>query len=479
MTQPPEGPAPAPTRPLASDPLLIAVCVAIVTLPLEVTGFLFPTTVVNLSRIAMLAAMVVVAYRVVVRRERVVIPALPLVLGTAAFLAVDLGSAILTRRPNALREVGPTIFYIAFAFCVAQALTDRRRVAIAGASLLAAAGVEALIIVASQVFGFYLSQVRDMGGRRNGTFVDPNIAARFLVIGLAVALTAIRREVGLRAWLGASLGALIAVALVLTYSRSGWILFVIVILAAVALAVRERRVWAVALVASAAFALSLVVVPNALHRATDVPVQVPDAGATSVPAGRLVSFSTALPAPAVPPAPAAAPPSTPLDWMLDHAPIDAARRYLARAAVAMFVDHPLVGVGLGGYQPEILGPYAAYIDPNYRSAPIALAHTDVLRVAAEEGIVGLVALACFLVGVAWAVKAGRARTGTFERAAVNAVALGILTVFIAAQTEGRFYNDPYLWMAVGVVVALGYHRVVSRTPPSQDVVRSDPTSSPG
>jgi putative inorganic carbon (HCO3(-)) transporter len=478
MTQPPGSPDRAPTRPLASDPLLIAVCLAIVTLPLEVTGFLFPTTVINLSRIAMAAAMVVVAYRLAVRRERVVLPGLPLVLGVAAFLAVDLGSAILTRRPNALREIGPTLFYIAFAFCVAQALTDRRRVAVAGASLLAAAGIEALIVVASQVFEFYLSQVRDMGGRRNGTFVDPNITARFLIIGLVVALAAVRRDVGLRTWLGASLGALIAIALVLTYSRSGWILFVIVIVAAVALAARERRVWAVALVASAAFAVSLVVVPNALHRATDVPIQVSDAGATSLPAGRLASVSTALPASSATPALAAAP-STPLDWLLDHAPIDAARRYLARAAVAMFVDHPLVGVGLGGYQPEILGPYAAYIDPNYRSAPISLAHTDVLRVAAEEGIVGLAALACFLVGIAWAVRARRARAGTFEQAAVHAAALGALTVFIAAQTEGRFYNEPYLWLAVGVVVALGYHRLVPRTPPSQDVVRSDPTSSPG
>jgi len=46
---------------LLRDPLLVSVCFAIATLPLEISGLWFPTSLINLSRFGMVAAILIVA----------------------------------------------------------------------------------------------------------------------------------------------------------------------------------------------------------------------------------------------------------------------------------------------------------------------------------------------------------------------------------------------------------------------------------
>jgi O-antigen ligase len=175
-------------------------------------------------------------------------------------------------------------------------------------------------------------------------------------------------------------------------------------------------------------------------------------------------------------APPTAPTSTPLDPLLNALPLDIIRRYLARAGIAMFIDHPLSGVGLGGFQPQLLGPYFYYIDPEYRPAPITLAHTDVIRIAAEEGLVGLAALVVFLAGIATTLRRALGGADGFQRIAVSATGLGLLVVFLAAQTEGRFFNDPYLWLLVGALGALA--TMARQAPPGEgtDIIARNPSS---
>lgn len=456
---------PAPRPPLR-DPLFIAVCFAILTLPVEVSGLWFPTTLVNLSRIGMAAAMALAAIRLARERRLPRRPPVLLLAGILAVLGVDLASALATRWPDASRELGPLVFYGLFAVAVSEALTDRERIRIAAAAFVVAGAAQAALVVAQQVGDFYLTEIRDLAGRRNGTFIDPNITARFLVLATTVVLAAARAADRVpddgtersasraRGLLLAGLQAGLALAIVLTFSRSGWLLLALVVAASLALGYRGRATRVAAAAAVATFAAALLLVPNALHRATDIPSPA-GASARGGPASALVASVVAVPGPPARTADAA---RTPLDDILDAVPIDPVRRYLVRAGIAMFLDHPLAGVGLGGFRPMLVGPYAEFILPDYRSAPVTLAHTDLVRVAAEEGLVGLAALALFGLGLVAAVRTGRRRAGTGGRTAFDVVAMAVAVVFLAAQTEGRFTNDPYLWLAVGALGALGYDR---------------------
>ncbi|HYN70622.1 MAG TPA: hypothetical protein VEX41_10480, partial [Candidatus Eisenbacteria bacterium] len=64
----------------------------------------------------------------------------------------------------------------------------------------------------------------------------------------------------------------------------------------------------------------------------------------------------------------------------------------------------------------------------------------------------------------------------FQRIAVSAAGLGILVVFLAAQTEGRFFNDPYLWLLVGTLGALA--AMVRRAQPGRgtDIIPGNPST---
>ena len=433
------------------DPQLAAVCFAFATLPVEISGLWFPTTLVNLSRIGMAVAILLAALRALRNRREVRPLALSLVVGTGAVLAIDLLSTAVTRWPGAIRDIGPFVFYAAFAAAVAQTLTDGRRVRVAAAVFLVAALAESVLLIIQQVGDFYLTEIRNYHGRRNGTFIDPNIAARYLLVGLVVALAAVRDRAGWRTPVVIALPAVISMAIVLTFSRSGWAILVLVALASLALDARLPRVRVAAIATVATFVLGILLIPNALQRATDPPT--PADSGTGAQSALLVSYVASPAAPAATPI-ADVRQSTPLDGLLNAAPIDRVRRYLARAGVAMFLDHPLAGVGFDGFGPEIRGPYAGFILPDYRSAPVTAAHTDVIRIAAEEGLLGLAALAAFVAVVLLALRRGLASADRLTIVGLQAAGLGALVVGLAAQFEGRFYGDAGLWVSIGVIAAL-------------------------
>jgi putative inorganic carbon (hco3(-)) transporter len=462
---------------LLRDPLLVAVCFAIVTLPLEISGLWFPTSLINLSRLGMFAAILIVARRALFEPRSIIVPPRPLLAGAAAVIAVDLASGFAGGWPNAGRELGPLLFYAAFAFAVVQALTDRRRLLVAGACLLAAGSAEAGLILAQQTGDFYLTQIRQFAGRRNGTFIEPNIAARFLVLAVVAALAATRRPISRRPARPVAAAVLLTLAVVLTFSRSGWLLLLFVALAWAAIGIRDRRAWLGSAVVIGAFGIGLLAVPNALTRATDN-LSPASGAAPSSPARASLVASLDLMPPAASQPPAAEPhtASTPLDGLLNAAPIDAIRRYLARAGIAMFLDHPLTGVGLGGFQPMILGPYFEYIHPAYRPEPVSLAHTDLIRIAAEEGLVGLAAFALFALGLGETIRRARRDRDELDQVALAATGLGLLVVFLAAQTEGRFYNDPYLWLLVGTLGALATMARQAQPGEGADIIPRNPSS---
>ncbi|KLU59333.1 O-antigen ligase [Peptococcaceae bacterium CEB3] len=259
----------------------------------------------------------------------------------------------------------------------------------------------------------WLGQIYQVLHRYNATFVDANIYARFLVLGmlatLAWLLTTVPRAgraVGYLA-LAIQLAALLG-----TGSRTGWLACVLAFIL-FAVLVPRKPVYVILGGAILLGGVALLVDPAVLHRIQDL-------------RHGLLAASTE-------------------------------RSYLWRAGWDMFVKHPVFGVGLGGFQKVMLTHYAAVIRNG-----VSLSHTALITTAAELGIIGLGIVLTFLLFLFFRVgRAGHTlRVGSdwsesYPRALLTVFAvLGVLVVFVSAQGEGRFWEDPYLWILLGLLAAL-------------------------
>ncbi len=430
----------------------LAILVGIVlTLPLELSKQLFPVELLEISRLGMIAGFVALAVRSV-RRTLIPVPR-SIVLAIIIVIAVAGLSLAATRWPNGIRIEAATATYAVFAFFVAETVRDVRQLRIITIALILSAAFVAAVLLAESVFDFYLWREGALNvlGRRNGTFADPNIASRFLSLGLLAVLAAIAilRELSGRAFIGLmATAAMIGAGQALTQSRAGWLVALVPLVVWVAFV----RPWGRALkpVAAALFGFALVLVVNAtvLVRVTSTAVDVGDTiGAITDPnnpdnpnrPGQVGNGSVG--------------PPLWMDPVIDRMPLDSVRRYLARAGVAMYLDHPLWGIGIGGFQPQILGPYADFIPADRISAPVSLPHTELIRIAAETGTPGILTVILLAVALARVVWSARRAPPPVARAA-GAITLGITSIFVASQFEGRLFEEPYLWLLIGLVAAL-------------------------
>ncbi len=129
------------------------------------------------------------------------------------------------------------------------------------------------------------------------------------------------------------------------------------------------------------------------------------------------------------------------------------------AAWRMFVDHPWLGVGIGNYGVA----YAQYMVPPWTDA-LGHAHNYYLNVAAEAGLTGLAAYLILWVAAIWQALKALRRTSGFARG----VALGVLGVLVQLSTHNFVDN---LWvhnMYLHVAILLGCLAAV--TP---DITKSD------
>lgn len=446
---PPAAGAPVPVRDRHAAVGLALVGFVTLTVAFEFTKRWFPIPEIEVSRIAMVVAMAWFAWLLIGRRERPQLPPRTLIVVGGLVVALEWLSFALTRWPNAPKEVAAVSAYAAFAVVVASAVRTRRDLAILGACLLASGAIVGALGVAEQVFDFYLWKDRplEVFGRRNSTFADPNITARFYLLSLAVGLGVLAagpsRSRAVRALVLATL-ALVAAGLVLTGSRTGWILLLILLAAwlPVILRGRSRDLRLGAGVIVAVFVVTYAVNPAAGARWDDVP-----------PTGELQPVRSG---------PLAARTDTIVDPILRIVPIDAVRQYLIRAGVAMFQDAPLAGVGLGGFQPQILGPYRGFIPADRLSRPTSLEHTELVRVAAETGVVGLAVLLSLFAAAWWTLWRSARGRGSRDRIVAYTLAVLLLLLGLSSQMEARFYTEPYLWLLLGAIAA--FARLAARGP---------------
>ena len=110
----------------------------------------------------------------------------------------------------------------------------------------------------------------------------------------------------------------------------------------------------------------------------------------------------------------------------------------------VFRNHPLVGVGIGA-QPKASQEEAA----RNLEASRNKSHTTPLTVAAELGVVGILAYLAFLVGAARALLSVAAR----DRALGIGLAAVFLTLLVHSLFYSGFFEDPVTWGALGLAAA--------------------------
>src|SRR6476659_2535615 len=222
--------------------------------------------------------------------------------------------------------------------------------------------------------------------RVTSLFKDPSIFGRHVVIAIVVLLVAVwLGRIGF--WAGTSLIAFLWAGLLFSYSKSRFVaLFAVSV--AVSFALGGPRMRRVLLVGGAA-----VVIAGAIFVA-----------ATAVNDSARQATS--------------------------------GRTRLARVTWVVFTNHPLAGVGIGGQ------PQASKDEANTRlSAKRDRSHTTPLTVAAELGIIGLLAYAALL--------AGASRLLFLLTGLNRALGMGAAAVFLALFVHSLFYagffEDPIVW----------------------------------
>ncbi|MGI6119284.1 MAG: O-antigen ligase family protein [Desulfosporosinus sp.] len=123
------------------------------------------------------------------------------------------------------------------------------------------------------------------------------------------------------------------------------------------------------------------------------------------------------------------------------------RFYLIEGGWAMFVEHPLTGVGLGNFQWAIEHTYN-YVLPYI--GVVSRSHTSLVTVAAEMGILGILAMFIFLTTLLWQNLNAAGNIRNYLLAA-NA---GVIVIWLSSQGEGRFFEDPLLWAFWGLSLAV-------------------------
>jgi O-antigen ligase len=121
------------------------------------------------------------------------------------------------------------------------------------------------------------------------------------------------------------------------------------------------------------------------------------------------------------------------------------RANLISGGAKLFAKRPGWGYGSGSF-PLAYRRHAATGD-----APVSVSHTEPVTVAAEQGVIGLLAYAALLAVALWTLAAGTLRTEAVGRAAVLAAFVALL---VHTMAYAGFFEDPLTWVLLAVGGAL-------------------------
>lgn len=239
--------------------------------------------------------------------------------------------------------------------------------------------------------------------RVNSVFWDPSVYGRYLAVAVLASLAGILLG-GVRGWRVAGLYAVVGatwLGLLISFSQSSFVALGAGIVVAAAVAWGRRAT--LALVALGAVTLAvLFVVPQV----RDELVGKSRSGINRVTSGRA---------------------------------------NLVGQGVRIALDHPVSGVGLGGFSRE----YARRLGIPGKDPKRVASHTTPVTVAAEQGVIGLGLLGWLLVSAFLATLRGLGRGFTSR----VALAIGVVLVAITVHSlfYAAFYEDPMTWALLGLV----------------------------
>jgi O-antigen ligase len=149
--------------------------------------------------------------------------------------------------------------------------------------------------------------------------------------------------------------------------------------------------------------------------------------------------------------------------------ITSGRANLVGQGIRIALDHPVVGIGAGGFSRE----YAHRRGITGKDPKRVASHTTPITVAAEEGFVGL-AVVVWLVTAALIATLGGLGEGFTSRVSLATgivlLAIGVHSLFYAA-----FFEDPMTWALLGLV---GLSARVPKKPPPQRQEVAGPSPGP-
>jgi hypothetical protein len=239
--------------------------------------------------------------------------------------------------------------------------------------------------------------------RVNSLFWDPSIYGRFLVIVILGSVVVVLASSDRRAQLAAA-GVIVVswVGLFFSYSQSSFASLLVGLLVAAGFALRPRPT----AVAAAAAVLVLGVVAGRPAQSSAAP-------------GGIVAATSA-----------------------------GSRASLIKGGIRIALDHPLGGVGIGGFTKSYAARHALF----GLAAKKAASHTTPVTVAAETGVPGFLLFA-------WLAVAGFLlvfRRASLVGAGVPALGFGLTLVAIAVHSLGynSLFEDPMGWGALGLAACL-------------------------
>lgn len=404
------------------------------------------------------------AHRIIVRREQLVVtPALRLMF---VLFFVHIVGTLFSRAPalafeEVVRFVGEGLVIV---LLLTQAIRTAAMLRAAVWVLLLVGGALGTLSIVQQVTGTFdnsylgFAQVgeteirladptlarEELQPRLEGPVGEKNRYAQVMIVLVPLGLFRVRgeRSPAARA-LAAAATTVITLAVLLTYSRGAAVAFLLLL--GVAAVLRYARTWhlvACLLAIAAVFAI----VPGYIHRIStlqDVP---------ALAAGQQISSETSI----------------------------GLRTNSTLAAVAMFRDHPVLGVGPGLYATEYRA-YAPRVGGIVGTADFE-AHTLYLEIAAEQGVIGTVTYAALFAVVLVALARGR-RRWIEEQPELANLASGFFLAVIAYLATGLFLHlsyHRYLWLLMGLAIAAAWivrpnqgAPAASESPPPLAVARPD------
>jgi putative inorganic carbon (HCO3(-)) transporter len=122
------------------------------------------------------------------------------------------------------------------------------------------------------------------------------------------------------------------------------------------------------------------------------------------------------------------------------------RANLVQGGIDLFGERPLQGYGSGSFQKA----YAKHRAK--KNVPVSVSHTEPVTVAAEQGLVGLLAYVVLIVVALWTLGAGLWRgPPPVARAAVLATFVALL---VHTMAYAGFFEDPITWVLLAIGASL-------------------------